>query len=91
MRPNPLDTAGQQFVSQFERLYEAESSDESKSEDESESENIEENPWSDPAKIGFNRGFEPLKIHESVQDSDDQSKWALLRSTRKTVLEQQSR
>lgn len=72
MRPNPLDTAGQQFVSQFERLYEAESSDESKSEDESESENIEENPWSDPAKIGFNRGFEPLKIHESVQDSDDQ-------------------
>lgn len=72
MRPNPLDTAGQQFVSQFERLYEAENSEESKSEDESESENIEEDPWSDPAKIGFNRGFEPLKIHESVQDSDDQ-------------------
>ena len=49
---------------------------------ESESENSEEDPWADPAKIGFNRGLEPLKIHESVQDSDEQGKWALLRSTR---------
>jgi hypothetical protein len=41
---------------------------------ESESENSEEDPWADPAKIGFNRGLEPLKIHESVQDSDEQGK-----------------
>ena len=37
-----------------------------------------DDPWADPDKIGFNRGLEPVKIHESVADSDGQGKCALL-------------
>lgn len=72
IRPNPVDTAGQQFVAEFERLYVESPDSTEEMAEESDSENIEEDPWADPAKIGFNRGFEPLKIHESVQDSDEQ-------------------
>jgi len=72
IRPNPKDTAGQQFVAEFERQYADSAEITEEMATESESENNEVDPWADPAKIGFNRGLEPLKIHESVQDSDEQ-------------------
>ena len=33
-----------------------------------------ENHWSDPSKLGFNRGLKPKQIHEIFRDADEQSK-----------------
>ncbi|CAG5097242.1 Oidioi.mRNA.OKI2018_I69.XSR.g14993.t1.cds [Oikopleura dioica] len=37
----------------------------------------EDDPWADLEKVGFNRGFEAVKIHECVADNDGQIYFAI--------------